>query len=85
MWPAEAEYHKRTKYQELDTVCLFVPLAIETLGAFSPAAAAFFTDLGKWVADKLEESWVYSFLLQHVAVEVQQVNVVVGLIFRDTE
>ena len=27
---AEAEYHERTKYQELNSVYLFVPLAIET-------------------------------------------------------
>ncbi len=38
----KAEYHKRTKYHELDSVYLFVPLAIETSGAFGPAAAALF-------------------------------------------
>ena len=38
----ETEYHKRTKYQELDYVYLFMLLAIETSGAFGSAAAAFF-------------------------------------------
>ena len=46
---AKAEYHKRTKYQELDSEYRFVPLAIETSGTFSPARLQhfFFTDLGK--------------------------------------
>ena len=48
----EAEYHKRTKY-----LCAF----FETSGPFGPAAAAFFTDLGKWVTDQLEEPRAYSF------------------------
>ena len=50
---AEAEYHNRTKYQELDSMYIFIPIAIKISGAFSPAAAAVFTDLGKQVA----ESW----------------------------
>ena len=39
---AEAEYNKHTKYQELDSMHHFMPLAIETTGACSPTAAAFF-------------------------------------------
>ena len=50
---AEVEYHRITKYQELDSVYRIVPLAIETSGAFGPKAATFFTDLGKWVVVKV--------------------------------
>ena len=37
----EAEVHKRIKYQDLDSVYLFVPLAVETSGALGLAATAF--------------------------------------------
>ena len=50
---------------------LFVPLAIETSGAFVPVEP-FFTDLGKQVADQLEEPRTYYYLLQRVTVEVQK-------------
>ena len=53
---------------------LFVPQAIETSRAFGPAAIFFFIDLGKRVADQLDKTRAYSFLLQHVAVEVQLGN-----------
>ena len=42
VWTTEVEYHKRTKYHELDSVYLFVSLAIETSVALNPAGAAFF-------------------------------------------
>ena len=55
----EAEYHKCTKYRDLDSVYLFVPLAM---------------------ADQLEDSRIYSFLLQHVGAKVQWGNVVVAMV-----
>ena len=39
---AQAENYKRTSFQELNSVYLFVPLVIETGGDFSPTATAFF-------------------------------------------
>ena len=46
------------------------------ISAFGPAAAAFFTDLGKQVADQFEEPRAYSFLLQCVVVKAQLGNMV---------
>ena len=77
--PSEAEDHKRTKYQELVSMYHFVPLTIETSGAFGPTAAAFImfyyyyflTNLDKRVAEQSEETRDFFIFLQHVAVEVQ--------------
>ena len=72
---AEAEYLKRTKYQELDSVYLFVLQAIDTSRAFGPTAAAF---SGQTVRRPVRGTQVYS-LLQRVSVEVQRGNAAVIL------
>ena len=74
---AEAEDHKRTKYQELDSMYLSVCVSGDRdIRSFRPSGHSlfFFTDPGKRVTDQLDEPRAYSSLLQCVAVKVQRSN-----------
>jgi len=44
------ESHKRVKYDAISQTHYFVPIAIETFGAFEDEAAAFLKDLGGRIA-----------------------------------
>ena len=48
---AKAEENKK----DMDAFVLFVPVAVETCGAFRPETEGFFRELGRWV--RIEGDW----------------------------
>jgi len=70
----EAERKKRVKYAHLERSHCFIPVAVETLGVFGPAARAFVRDLGHRIADVTLEPLSHQFLLQRIAVAIQRGN-----------
>ena len=52
---SEAESKKRAKYAHLNPSHHFVPMAVETLGAFGPEALTFIRDLGRRIMDAPRE------------------------------
>ena len=61
-------------YAELLVSHHFVPIAIETSGVFGPEAAAFFKDLGHQLRAQSGDPLSYTYLVQQVAVAIQQGN-----------
>ena len=72
---AKAEENKRDKYSHLDASFLFVPVAVETCGAFGPEAGEFFRELGRRVKRATNEANTYQYLVQRIAMAVQRGNV----------
>ena len=70
----EAERKKKVKYTHLSSTHHFVPVAIESLGVFGPDALTFFRNLGRRIRDVTAEPMSHHFLIQRVAVAVQQGN-----------
>ena len=70
----EAEYQKKIEYSNLGDQYLFVPLAVETSGAFGQAAVSFFRDLGRRIRDSTGENRSSFYLTQRLAVEIQRGN-----------
>ena len=62
------------KYALLCTSHHFVLIAIETSGVFGPEAASFFGELGRQIRAETGEPRSLQFLLQGIAVAVQQGN-----------
>ena len=58
---AKAEETKRDKYSHREASFLFVPVAVETCGAFGPEAGEFFRDLGRWVKRATDEANAYQY------------------------
>ena len=68
------EAEQKIKYSNLGDQYLFVPLAVETSGAFGSAAVSFFRDLGKRIRDSTGENRSSFYLIQRLAVELQRGN-----------
>ena len=77
-----AESRKRTKYAELSSGnYAFVPVAIETLGAWGPCALEFCADLGERIVRYTGDARVTAFLKQRLdmhAIQRGNVAAVVG-------
>ena len=71
---SEAERRKRAKYAHLNPSHHFVPIAVETLGAFGPEALTFIRDLGRRIMDATQEPLSHHHLRQRIAVAVQRGN-----------
>ena len=71
---AHAENIKVSKYSHLDSSYLFVPMAVETCGAFGPNAQDFLRDLGRRVKTATLEDNAYQYLVQRISVAVQRGN-----------
>ncbi len=69
-----AERKKRSKYQSLSRTHHFVPVAIETSGAFGPDALDLFRDLGRRIRVITLEVKSCAYLIQQVSVAVQRGN-----------
>jgi hypothetical protein len=69
-----AESNKRSKYEQLAVANTFVPIAIETLGAWGPEALAVSSELGTRISAKTGETRSTSFLRQRLAIAVQRGN-----------
>ena len=52
----------------------FVPIAVETFGAFGEEARCFFNDLDRRIGEVTKESRSFSFLIQRVSVAIQRGN-----------
>ena len=63
----EAEKRKATKYSSLSSTHHFIPIAIETSGAFGQEAFAFFRDLGNRIKQTTGEPQSHNFLLQRLS------------------
>lgn len=66
---ARAEDLKTMKYQHLDSAFSFVPVAVETCGAFGPMAHDFLHDLGRRVKKATLEDGAYCQLIQRISIQ----------------
>ena len=64
----------KSKYAQLPTSMLFVPIAIETFGAFGEEAAKFMSELGRRLTRTTQDSRPASFLFQRLSVTMQRGN-----------
>ena len=67
-----AEKLKRDKYSELATTNDFVPIAVETLGAWAADALTLTAELGRRIAALTGESRSTSFLRQRLDIAIQR-------------
>ena len=70
----EAEQRKCTKYAHLESSHIFIPIAVETLGALGPQAQSFFKEVARRVKSVTNEPRSHEFLIQRVAVAIQRGN-----------
>jgi hypothetical protein len=70
----EAETKKISKYSSLPNSNIFIPIAIETLGAIGEEATQFIQELGFRIAAATNEPRSLAFLWQRLSVAVQQGN-----------
>ena len=73
---ARAEQLKRTKYSRLSQSgnILFMPMAIETLGTWGPAATELCKDIGSRLASTSGDPRALPFLRQRLGLAVQRGN-----------
>jgi len=73
---SKAEHGKITKYAQLATLnsLAFVPVAIETLGSWGPAATKLCRELGARMTQTSGDSRAHLFLLQRLGLAVQRGN-----------
>ena len=71
----EAETRKRHRYSTVDdSMYIFQPIAIETLGAFGSSAINFFNDLGHRMRAVSQDTRAGMFLMQRLSVAMQRGN-----------
>ena len=71
----EAETRKIHKYSTVDdSMYIFQPIAIETLGAFGRSAIDFFNDLGHRMRTVSQDTRAGMFLMQRLSVAMQRGN-----------
>lgn len=81
---SEAEDKKRSKYASISSTYCFVPVAIETLGAFGQDADDFVCELGRRIAVVTGDQRATDFLRQRISVAVQRGNAACVLGTTDT-
>jgi hypothetical protein len=69
-----AEEKKRKKYAFLQDRFLFVPVAVETLGVYSPEAKKFVEALGERLKAVTSEPRAGAFLKQRISLAIQRGN-----------
>ncbi len=70
----EAELKKSRKYANLPQSYMFVPIAIETLGAWGSSAKKLISDLGNKIQKETGDPRSTSFLRQRISVGIQRGN-----------
>ena len=70
----DAEYRKELKYSHLDATHCFIPIAVETLGAFGTQARTFFREVARRVSLATDDPLAHQFLVQRISVAVQRGN-----------
>jgi hypothetical protein len=71
---AEAEKKKSAKYLSLISRFLFVPFAVETLGAWGEEAKSFAAQLGRRLNARTQEPRATAFLIQRISLAIQRGN-----------
>ena len=71
---SNAENRKQAKYPHLDSTHHFIPVGIETLGAFGKEASLFFQDLGQRLIASTSDPMSRTHLLQRISVAIQRGN-----------
>ena len=74
-----AAIKKDSKYRDLATTHIFMPIACETMGPLSARALSFLVDLGRRISVVSGDRREGSFLLQRISIAVQRFN---GICFR---
>jgi len=69
-----ATSHKEAKYADIDSRCVFEPIAVETLCVFNFSAHLLLNELGKRISAISGEAREASFLFQPASVFVQRFN-----------
>ena len=64
----DAEYRKELKYSHLDATHCFIPIAVETLGAFGTHACTFFREVARRVRLVTDDPLAHQFLVQRISV-----------------
>ena len=71
-----AAENKTTKYTDLAKTHHFVPIAIETGGAWNELALEFITELGRRISGVTQEPLETQFLFQRLSISLQRGNAV---------
>ena len=71
---AQADERKCVKYRDLATSHIFVPVAIETSGAFGPRTGEFLTEFGQRLWQVTGEVRSRAYSLQRLSVAIQKGN-----------
>ena len=69
-----AETRKLSLYSELSRTHYFIPIGLETLGAFGDEALSFLKELGHLMQVKSLETQSYHFLCQRISIIIQRFN-----------
>jgi len=67
-----AATRKTEKYSSLSSTCLFEPIAVENLGAFSSSTLNVLSDLGRLINDNSRDVRETAYLLQRISVAIQR-------------
>ena len=74
-----AAERKRNKYSSLSQSCLFVPIAVETMGAISKDGMDFLCELGRRITQCTDDHCESAFLFWRLSVLIQRYNAVAVL------
>ena len=69
-----AAINKEKKYKELSKAQIFIPVAVETFGAWSHAGLSLFQQFGKRISKQTGEVKSTSHLLQEISMAIQRGN-----------
>jgi hypothetical protein len=67
-----AEQRKLNQYLGIDNICIFQPLAFETLGSPGPLTEVFLNSIGKILINKSGDPRAATFMKQKLSVELQK-------------
>ena len=70
----KAEDFKMLKYLSLDSSYLFMPVAVETCGAFGPKTKSFILDFEHCLKTATEDRNSFQYELQRISISVQRGN-----------
>ena len=69
-----AEEDKRRKYSNLENHYDFIPIGVETMGCFGPAALEFMKELGGKLISSTGEKKAASYLIQRLSIAIVRGN-----------
>jgi len=78
-WRSSRGGSRQEDEQILSQSYLFVPVAVETMGAFNEARKNFFGDLGRRITKHTDDHRESTFLFQHISTLIQRFNAVAVL------